>query len=29
MALDLSKIVNQITGMVGSLKAHRDERQQQ
>jgi hypothetical protein len=29
MALDLSKIINQITGMVDSLKAHRDERQQQ
>jgi hypothetical protein len=29
MALDLSKIVNQITGMVGSLKAHRDEKRQQ
>ena len=28
MALDLSKIVNQITGMVASLKSHRDERQQ-
>ena len=29
MALDLSKIVNQITGMVGNLKAHRDEKRQQ
>ena len=29
MALDLSKIVNQITDMVASLKLHRDERQQQ
>ena len=29
MALDLSKIVNQITGMVDSLKAHRDEKRQQ
>ena len=29
MALDLSKIVNQITGMVDSLKAHRGEKQQQ
>ena len=29
MALDLSKIVNQITDMVASLKSHRDERQQQ
>ena len=29
MALDLSKIVDQITSMVASLKSHRDERQQQ
>ena len=29
MALDLSKIINQITGMVNSLKAHRDEKRQQ
>jgi hypothetical protein len=29
MALDLSKIVDQITGMVAGLKSHRDERQQQ
>ena len=29
MALDLSKIVNQITGMVDSLKAHREEKRQQ
>jgi hypothetical protein len=29
MALDLSKIVNQITNMVDSLKSHLDERQQQ
>ena len=29
MALDLNKIGNQITGMVGSLKAHRDEKRQQ
>ncbi len=29
MALDLSKVVNQITDMVASLKSHRDERQQQ
>jgi hypothetical protein len=29
MALDLSKIVNQITDMVAGLKSHRDERQQQ
>ena len=29
MALDLSKIVNQITVMVGSLKSHRDEKRQQ
>jgi hypothetical protein len=29
MALDLSKVINQITGMVDSLKVHRDERQHQ
>ena len=29
MSLDLSKIVEQITSMVASLKSHRDERQQQ
>ena len=29
MSLDLSKIVDQITSMVASLKSHRDERQQQ
>ena len=29
MALDLSKIIEQITSMVASLKSHRDERQQQ
>ena len=29
MALDLSKVVNQITGMVGNLKSHRDEKRQQ
>ena len=29
MALDLSKIVEQITSMVAGLKSHRDERQQQ
>ena len=29
MSLDLSKIVDQITSMVNSLKSHRDERQQQ
>ena len=29
MTLDLSKIVDQITSMVASLKSHRDERQQQ
>ena len=29
MGLDLSKIVNQITGMVDSLKAHREEKRQQ
>ena len=29
MALDLSKIFNQITGMVAGLQSHRDERNQQ
>jgi hypothetical protein len=29
MALDLSKLVDQITGMVDSLKLHRNEKQQQ